>query len=345
MLRAAPAGATICGVLTTIETHSCGHPTRVVVAGLPAFDGGSVAAQRACARADHDALRTLLCREPRGHEAMYAAYVVPSQVADVGVIFCSQVGYDDMCGHGTIGVVTALLAGGRLPRRSEVRLETPAGVVTARAQWQGGRVAAVTFDSVPAFVGRREVTVEVPGVGAVRGDIAFGGNWYLYLNAADLRQQVAPEAIPALLRLGNAIKQSWNRTGKLRHPEQEHVADGLIGVSFYGPPRRRRDADQVNLVVESETFYDRSPCGTGTCGRLAALHARGALAVGEEFRNEGIAGGTFSARIIAETNVGDLPAVLPRLTGAAWIMGRAEWSLDPTDPLGSAGWTGAVSAT
>ncbi len=326
--------------LTTIETHTCGHPTRVVVDGLPALDGDSVAAQRACARADHDALRTLLCCEPRGHEAMYAAYVVPSQVADVGVIFCSQVGYDDMCGHGTIGVVTALLASGRLPRRREVRLETPAGVVTARARWQGERVAAVSFDSVPAFIRHRGVTVEVPGVGAVRGDIAFGGNWYLYLNAAEVRQPIAPAAIPALLRLGNELKQAWNRTGRLEHPEQPQVANGLIGVSFYGPPRRRAGADQANLVVESETFYDRSPCGTGTCGRLAALHARGALAVGREFRNEGIAGGVFSARIVAETRVGELPAVLPRLTGTAWIMGRAEWSLDPTDPLGSAGWTG-----
>ena len=326
--------------LTTIETHTCGHPTRVVVAGLPALEGDSVAAQRACARADHDAVRTLLCCEPRGHEAMYAAYVVPSQVADVGVIFCSQVGYDDMCGHGTIGVVTALLASGRLPRRREVRLETPAGVVTARARWQGERVAAVSFDSVPAFVRHRDVTVEVPGVGAVRGDIAFGGNWYLYLNAAEVRQSIAPAAIPALLRLGNALKQAWNRSGRLEHPEQPQIARGLIGVSFYGPPRRRRDADQANLVVESETFYDRSPCGTGTCGRLAALHARGELTVGREFRNEGIAGGLFSARIVAETRVGALPAVLPRLTGTAWIMGRAEWSLDPTDPLGSAGWTG-----
>lgn len=328
-------------MLKTIETHTCGHPTRVVVGGLPAFSGDSVAAQRACARADHDALRTLLCREPRGHEAMYAAYVVPSEVADVGVIFCSQVGYDDMCGHGTIGVVTALAAGGRLPRRSEVRLETPAGVVTARARWQGERVAAVTFDSVPAFVRHRDATVEVPGLGAVRGDIAFGGNWYLYLNAADVQQRIAPAAIPAMLRLGNRIKQTWNRSGRLEHPEQPQVADGLIGVSFYGPPRCRRDADQANLVVESATFYDRSPCGTGTCGRLAALHARGTLAVGAEFRNEGIAGGVFSARIVGETSVGGLPAVLPRLTGAAWIMGRAEWSLDPTDPLGSAGWVGS----
>ena len=324
--------------LTTIETHTSGHPTRVVVAGLPAFGGGSVAAQRACARADHDALRTLLCREPRGHEAMYAAYVVPSQVADVGVIFCSQVGYDDMCGHGTIGVVTALLQSGRLPRRAEVRLETPAGVVTAQPRWQGARVAAVSFASVPAFLQQRDVTVAVPGVGTVHGDIAFGGNWYLYVDAAGVQQEIAPASVPALLRLGNAIKQAWNHDGRLEHPELPHLARGLIGVSFYGPPRCRRDANQANLVVESETFYDRSPCGTGTCGRMAVLHARGALAVGEEFRNEGITGGLFTGRISAETRVGSLPAVLPRLTGSAWIMGRAEWSLDPTDPLGTAGW-------
>ena len=216
---------------------------------LPAFGGDTVAAQRACARAEHDALRTLLCREPRGHQAMYAAYVVPSQVADVGVIFCSQVGYDDMCGHGTIGVVTALLQGGRLPRRAEVRLETPAGVVTAQPRWQGERVAAVSFDSVPAFVQHRDVTVELPGVGTVHGDIAFGGNWYLYVDAAEVGQEITPAGVPALLRLGNTLKEAWNRDGRLRHPEQEHIAPGLIGVSFYGPPRRRADAHQANLVV------------------------------------------------------------------------------------------------
>ena len=324
--------------LTTVETHTSGHPTRVVVDGLPAFSGDSVAAQRACARAEHDALRTLLCREPRGHEAMYAAYVVPSQVADAGVIFCSQVGYDDMCGHGTIGVVTALLSSGRLPRRAEVRLETPAGVVTAEPHWQGERVAAVSFASVPAFIQHRDVTVEVPGMGSVHGDIAFGGNWYLYVDATEVQQEIEPASVPALLRLGNAIKETWNRSGRLEHPLQEHIARGLIGVSFYGPPRRQVDAHQANLVVESETFYDRSPCGTGTCGRMAVLHARGALAVGEEFRNESITGGLFTARITAETSVGPLPAVQPRLTGSAWIMGRAEWCLDPTDPLGSGGW-------
>ena len=239
--------------LITIETRTSGDPTRVVVDGLPAFGGDTVAPQRACARAEHDGLRTLLCREPRGHQAMYAAYVVPSRVADVGVIFCSQVGYDDMCGHGTIGVVTALLQGGRLPRRSEVRLETPAGVVTAQPQWQGERVAAVSFDSVSAFVQQRDVTVVLPGVGAVHGDIAFGGNWYLYVDAAEVRQEIAPAGVPELLRLGHALKETWYRDGRLRHPEQEHIAPGLIGVSFYRPPRRRADVHHVGVVAGQAT--------------------------------------------------------------------------------------------
>ena len=269
---------------------------------------------------------------------MYAAYVVPSQVADMGVIFCSQVGYDDMCGHGTIGVVTALLQSGRLPRRDTVRLETPAGVVTAQPRWQGQRVAAVSFESVPAFLQQWDATVEVPGVGTVRGDVAFGGNWYLYVDAATVQQQVTPAAVPALLQLGNLIKETFNGTCQLEHPQRPDLARGLIGVSFYGPPVRHADANQVNLVVESGTFYDRSPCGTGTCGRMAVLHARGELEVGERFCNEGITGGLFTAQVMAQTTVGTLPAVLPRLTGSAWIMGRAEWTLDPTDPLGAGGW-------
>ena len=324
--------------LTTIETHTCGHPTRVVVDGLPAFAGASVADQRACARDEYDELRTFLCREPRGHGAMYAAYVVPSQVADVGVVFASQVGYDDMCGHGTIGVVTALCGSGRLPRDRPVRLETPAGVVTAEPHWDGRRVEAVSFDSVPAFLFERDVSVEVPGMGEMRGDVAFGGNWYLYVDAAAIGQSIDAASLPGLLRLGQAIKEARNGIAEVEHPLHPQIARSLIGVSFYGPPRHDRSADQLNVVVESATFYDRSPCGTGTCGRMAVLHARGELGVGKEFRNEGIAGGTFSGVIAGETSVGNLAAIQPRVTGSAWVMGRAQWSLDRTDPLGTAGW-------
>ena len=324
--------------LTTIESHTCGHPTRVVVDGLPSFAGVSVAEQRACARGEFDHLRTFLCREPRGHGAMYAAYVVPSQVADVGVVFASQVGYDDMCGHGTIGAVTALCENGRLPRDRPVRLETPAGVVTAEPHWSGRRVEAVSFDSVPAFLYERDVSVQVPEVGEVRGDVAFGGNWYLYVDAATIGTSVDAAGLPALVRLGAAIKEARNGVAEVVHPLHAQIARSLIGVSFYGPPQRDPGADQINVVVESEVFYDRSPCGTGTCGRMAVLHARGELAVGAEFRNEGIAGGTFSGSIAGLASVGPFAAVQPRLTGSAWIMGEAQWTLDPTDPLGTAGW-------
>ena len=312
-------------------------PTRVVIDGLPRFAGDSVAARRADARRNHDGLRTMLCREPRGHAAMYAAYVVDSAAADVGVIFASQVGYDDLCGHGTIGVVTALLESGHLSRRDQVRVETPAGIVSAQVRWQGQRVAAVSFDSVPAFLHRAGVVVEVPGVGAVTGDIAFGGNWYLYLEAARLGLDLGTVRVPALLDLGGRIKQAVNGSMRLDHPTNRDVAHDLLGVSFYGPPLRDPQAHAANVVVENEHFYDRSPCGTGTCGRMAALHARGELAVGEEFRNESYTGGLFAGCITGTTTLGAVPAVLPRLTGSAWIMGRAEWSLDPTDPFGAAG--------
>ena len=233
--------------LTTIESHTCGHPTRVVVDGLPAFNGTSVAEQRACARHEHDDLRTFLCREPRGHGAMYAAYVVPSRVADAGVVFCSQVGYDDMCGHGTIGVVTALCESGRLPRGRAVRLETPAGVVTAEPHWEGRRVATVSFDSVPAFLFERDVAVDVPGVGQVRGDVAFGGNWYLYVDAASIGQAVTAANLPELLRVGSAIKEARNGVAEVEHPLHAHIARSLIGVSYCGPPLRDPAADQCNV--------------------------------------------------------------------------------------------------
>ena len=210
--------------------------------------------------------------------------------------------------------------------------------MTAEPHWDGQRVAAVSFDSVPAFLYERDVSVAVPGLGEVCGDVAFGGNWYLYLDAASIGRSIDAANLAELLRLGDAIKAARNAVAEVVHPLHAQIARTLIGVSFYGPPQRDPAADQINLVVESATFYDRSPCGTGTCGRMAVLHARGKLAVGEEFHNEGIAGGMFSARIQAETRVGDLAAIQPRLTGSAWVMGQARWSLDPTDPLGTAGW-------
>ena len=200
---------------------------------------------------------------------MYAAFVVPSSAADVGVIFCSQVGYDDLCGHGTIGVVTALLESGRLARRDQVRVETPAGIVSAQVRWQGRRVAAVSFDSVPAFLHRPEVQVEVPGVGAVTGDVAFGGNWYLYVEAAQVGLDLATVRVPALLDLGGRIKRAVNRSMRLDHPTNRDLSRDLLGVSFYGPALRAADAHQANVVVENDRFFDRSPCGTGTCGRMA----------------------------------------------------------------------------
>lgn len=327
--------------LTTIETHTCGHPTRIVVGGLPMFDGDSVADKRTHARRDHDGLRTLLCCEPRGHEGMYVAYVVPSEIADVGIIFASQVGYDDMCGHGLIGVVTGLFESGWLPHKNIVRLETPAGIVIAQAHWNGQRVSEVSFKSVPAFLYERDVTVIVPKFGKIKGDLAFGGNWFLYVDINKIESGMKERSIISMLRLGGAIKREVNRAIQIRHPEQPSIAQNLLGISFYGLPLKHENSHQANLVVESETFYDRSPCGTGTCGRMAVLYCLGELLIGEEFRNEGIAGGVFRGVASGITKVGPLPAIRPQLTGSASITGQGKWRLDDYDILGASGWTGS----
>jgi proline racemase len=324
-----------------VDSHTVGEPTRVVVGGLPKIPGDSVAQKRDYVRSKMDYMRKFLCHEPRGHDGMYGALLTEpgSEEADFGVIFFSPVGYDDMCGHGTIGVSTVLIEMGMVPAAGpskEIVLETPAGLIRVKVKIIDGKVKSVSLVNIPAFLYKEDISINVPGYGEVKGDVAFGGNWYFYVNAEEVGVRVRSENIDDLIKTGNAIKNAFNKEFDLVHPTDPNISKKLLGVSIVDSPVKNKEAEQNNVVVEGR-FVDRSPCGTGTCGRMAVLFAKNKLALNKDFVNEGIAGTIFRGRLIGKTKVGEYPAVIPEITGSAYITGFNHLVLDREDPFGSKG--------
>ena len=324
-----------------VDSHTGGHPTRIVVGGLPKIPGGPVARQRDYVKNNLDEIRQLLCNEPRGHAGMYGAILTEpgNEDADFGVIFYSVLGYDDMCGHGTIGVSTVLIETGMVPAQeptTEITLEAPAGIIRVKAKVAGGKVKSVSLVNVPSFLYQKDLALDIPGYGEVKGDVAFGGNWYYYVNATEIGTRVRSENVDSLIQAGSAIRNELNKAFDLVHPTDPNISRKLLGVSFIDSPLKNKDADQNNAMVEGK-LVDRSPCGTGTCGRMAILFARNKLGLNEDFVNESISGSAFRGRLLEETKVGKYPAVVPEITGSAYITGFNHIVLDPDDPIGAKG--------
>jgi proline racemase len=282
-----------------------------------------------------DDLRLLLMREPRGHGAMSGAILQPPTRADAdwGVLFIEVSGCLPMCGHGTIGVATVLVETGMVEvtePETVVRLDTPAGLVAARVEVQDGRARSVTLRNVPSFLHATDATVEVPGLGRITYDMAFGGNFYALLPAAEVGLQVDPAQSAALVQRGREIMTAINAVERPVHPEDPRIA-GCRHVVFHAPGRDGADARAATSIHPG--WLDRSPCGTGTSARLAQLHARGELAVGDAFVNESVIGTRFTGRVVEETTVGGRPAIVPEITGRAWITAMGQYLLDAEDPF------------
>jgi trans-L-3-hydroxyproline dehydratase len=333
-----PAGG---GRIATLDLHAAGEPLRVVTAGAPEIPGATMLARRRWMREHADDLRRALMWEPRGHADMYGCIVTPpvSAEADVGVLFLHNEGYSTMCGHGVIALVTALIGTGTLPAQgaaTPVALDTPAGLVRATAHLDAeGRVERVSFVNVPSFVLARDVAVTVPGVGPVLVDVAFGGAFYAVLPAERVGLRVAPDETARLVAAGEAIKRAVNATLTIRHPDDADLSY-LYGTILTGPPEDPAHHSR-NCCVFANGEVDRSPTGTGVSARLALLAARGELADGAAIVIESILGAAsaFAGRVVGRTAVGAYPAVLPEVSGTAYITGRHEFFLDPRDPLGA----------
>ncbi|WP_330243196.1 MULTISPECIES: proline racemase family protein [unclassified Streptomyces] len=319
----------------TVDSHTEGMPTRVVVGGVGTIPGATMAERRLHFMEHSDDIRTLLMYEPRGHNAMSGAILQPPTRpdADYGVLFIEVSGLLPMCGHGTIGVATVLVETGMVPvvePVTTIRLDTPAGLVVASVAVEDGSATAVTIENVPSFACALDQKVEVPGLGEVGYDLAFGGNFYAIVELADLGLPFNRSRADDLLTAGLAIMEAVNEHAPPVHPERADIT-GCHHV-YLKAPGSTAELSRHAMAIHPG-WFDRSPCGTGTSARMAQLHARGELEIGRDFVNESFIGTRFTGRLLGETTVGTLPAVLPSITGRAWVTGTSQFQLDPTDPF------------
>ena len=334
--------------ITTIDAHTAGEPLRIITGGLPPIPGETILAKRRYAREHLDRLRTALMWEPRGHADMYGCIVTEPTTpdGDLGVLFLHNEGWSTMCGHGVIGLVKVGMEVGLLAPEPVVRLDTPAGRVTAFPRFgPDGRMLDVAFDNVPSYVVGLDRVVDVPGLGGVRYDLAFGGAYYAYVDAASVGVGLTPADFRALIDLGTRIKHAVLAADPPVHPFEPDLSL-LYGVIFTGPgqtsevavrgeplpltPKRWRE-----VCVFADGEVDRSPTGTGVSGLAAIHYTKGTVGANEPFVVESILGTTFSGEVVEVTTFGPYPAVVPRVTGTAHLTGRSEWLIDPDDPLGA----------
>ena len=326
--------------ISTVDSHTAGEGTRLVIGGLPPIPGRTMAEKLANAQKHLPWLPGFLLLEPRGHRDLFGAILLPpcAPDADIGVLFMDNRGYEPMCGHAVIGIVTTLLEMGMIEAvepETTITLDTPSGLVRAYARIEGSRVRSIAFENVPAFVYRRDVIVEIPDLGKISVDVAFGGLFFALVDARQIGIELVPENAGRLAELGMRIKAAVNERIPVQHPELPHIT-GVMDVRFYKDVSSE-GVNSRNVVILGDHMVDRSPCGTGTCAEVALRYVRGELGIGEPFVTESIIGTRFSAWVVAETRVGGssetFPAVIPRVVGRAYITGFHQFVLDPDDPF------------
>jgi proline racemase len=335
-------------VIHAVDAHACGEPGRVITGGVLDVPGRSMFEKMVWLRENRDDLRRLMLREPRGYPAANCNLILPPTHpdADAGFVIMEQTEYVPMSGTNTICVATVLVELGMVPVVEPVThlvLESPAGLVEVRVEVEEGRAGRVTFTNVPAFATHVDRTIRVPELGDIRVDVAWGGMFHVIAAAEDLGVTLSPENGSEIVRVGEMLKAAAREQLPVMHPENPEIRDVTIG-QLTGPPQRDGSHGRNAVIVSTGTLdwerpgtwtgaLDRSPCGTGTCARMAVMHAKGELALGQDFVHEGILGTTFTGRLLEETRVGDYPAVVPTLSGEAWITGIAQYLLDPHDPF------------
>jgi proline racemase len=320
---------------SAVDSHTEGMPTRVVTAGVGVIPGATMFERRQHFVEHLDHVRTLLMYEPRGHGAMSGAILQPPTRDDAewGVLFIEVSGCLPMCGHGTIGVATVLVETGMVEvvePLTTIRLDTPAGLVEAEVAVEHGAATSVTIRNVASFVHGLDQSVQVPGFGQVVYDLAYGGNFSAILDLDRLGLPFDRAAAQPILDAGLALMDAINAQNPPVHPLNPGI--GVCHhVQLVAPGSDAKHSRHAMVIHPG--WFDRSPCGTGTSARMAQLHARGELPVGVDFVNESFIGTQFTGRIVEETTVGGVPAVVPAITGRAWVTGTAQYLLDPEDPF------------
>ncbi len=321
--------------IRTIDAHAGGEPLRIVVDHLD-MPGTTMAEKRRFAQAHYDGLRTTLMWEPRGHADMYGCLITEPTTPEneFGVLFLHNKGWSTMCGHGILAVTTVLLETGAIePVQPEtvLRIDTPVGPVTATASIDGDRVHEVRFVNVPAYVVDLDATVEIPGIGSVRYDLAFGGAYYAYVDAARFGFRCVPDEAVRLIDVGARIQRAVAAQVDIVHPLDRSLGF-LYGTIFVGAPLGT-GADSRNVCIFADGELDRSPTGTGVSGRVAIHHARGELDIGSSHIVESIVGSRFAGRAVESVTFAGFDAVLPEIAGTAHLTGTHRFFIDPTDDL------------
>lgn len=322
------------GTFFCIDAHTCGNPVRLVTSGHPMLRGQTMSEKRLDFLARFDWIRQALMFEPRGHAMMSGSFLYPpcSANADASVLFIETSGCLPMCGHGTIGTVTAALEAGLLQPKipGQLVLDVPAGQVQISYQRDGAKVTSVKIRNVASFLAIKDGEVEVPGLGLIRFDVAYGGNFYLIVepqaNFPGLEHWTAAD----VLRYSPLVRTVANQHYSCVHPLDASIS-GISHVQWTGKPKTP-GSDAANAVFYGDGAIDRSPCGTGTSARMAQLYARGELKVGDRFVHESIIGSQFTGVVEAATEVAGLPAMIPSITGWAQVYGANQIRVDDADP-------------
>lgn len=334
-------------MISAVDLHACGEPGRVITGGVLDVPGNTMFDKRLFVEKHMDDLRLRMLREPRGYPAANCNLVLPPTIpeADAGFIIMEQVEYPPMSGSNTICVVTALLETGIIRASGDtvhLKLEAPAGLISVEAQMRDGQVTAVTFQNQPAFAVHLDAKIEAPQLGTVRVDIAYGGMFYVIADAEQFGLRLTADEARDIVRIGEVIKAASREQLPCVHPENPAIS-GITIAQLSAPAIGKADRRNAVVVSTGELDWkrpsswtgtlDRSPCGTGTCAKMAVLHAKGLLPLNQDFVHEGILGTTFTGRLIAETKTGPYKAVVPTITGRAWITGFANYVVADDDPF------------
>jgi proline racemase len=335
-------------MITAVDAHACGEPGRVITGGVLNPPGATMFEKMKYFERHADHIRLRMLREPRGYPAANCNVILPPTHpdADAGFVIMEQVEYPPMSGTNSICVVTVLIETGMVPvvePLTKLKLDTPAGLIAVEAEVRDGKVKKVTFRNVPAFAAHLDAPIEVHGLGTVPVDVAYGGMFYVIADAEPLGFRLSPDEARDIVRVAEMIKAAAREQLPVSHPENPEIAG--ITIAQLSGEASTPGAHRKNTVVVSTGkldwsrpaswtgALDRSPCGTGTCAKMAALHAKGKLPLHQDFVHEGILGTTFTGRLVEETRVGPYAAVVPTLSGQAWITGFANYVVDPEDPF------------
>jgi len=322
--------------LVTIDSHTAGEPTRLIVSGIPPLRGETVAEKRQAFMREWDHVRLLLTREPRGHRDMLAALVTgpTTDGAEFGLIYMDARRYPYLCGHATIGAVTTLIEAGAIEvtePETTVIVDTPSGPMETRARVHEGKVESVAMEAVPSFLHGENLPLDVPQLGRIAVDTVCVGGFFAMVSSEQVGLALTPDNADRLIELGMAIIDAANDQLTVRHPTRPEVT--TVDVTEFYDLSGHESGRGVSAVVYGESHMDRSPCGTGTSAKMTLLHHRGLLPLNQPFINAGVLGTTFEGRLVAETAVGDLPAVVPEVRGSAQVTGVHQFVLDPRDPF------------